>query len=50
MKMTDEQVKRLSKAQNHPANVTQDIMTFTAFFTTNEELERHIKYYEDRAV
>lgn len=49
MKMTDEQLNRLSKAQNHPANVNQDIMTFTAFFKTQEELERHIKHYEDRA-
>ena len=49
MKMTDAQVKRLSKAQNHPNNVNQDIMTFTAFLETEEELERHIRYYEQQA-
>lgn len=49
MKMNAEQVRRLLKTQNHPVNVNQDIMTFTAFFTTEDEVENHIKGYEQRA-
>jgi len=47
--MTTIQADRLSKAQNNPANINQDIMTFTAFFETEAELEKHIQYYEERA-
>jgi hypothetical protein len=49
MKMTNEQCERLIKAQNSPANNTQDIMTFTSFFETQEQLEAHIQRYERRA-
>ena len=49
MKMTPKQNQRLTKAQNNPYNVNQDIMTFTAFLDTNEELERHISLYEQLA-
>ena len=49
MKMTNEQADRLSKAQNSPANSMIDIMTFTAFLETNEELEKYITRYEKRA-
>lgn len=45
--MTSEQASRLSKAQNREINQRQDIMTFTAFMDTQEELERHIKFYEE---
>jgi hypothetical protein len=37
---------RLRTAQNHPANVHQDIMTWAAFCDTCEELERHVAVYE----
>lgn len=47
MKMTSQQVDRLSTAQNHMYNITQDIMTITAFFQTSEEVERHIERYEE---
>lgn len=49
MKMTNEQVDRLSKAQNNPYNSSADIMTFTAFCDTQEQLETHIKQYEEYA-
>ena len=49
MKMTNEQCQRLIKAQNSQANNTQDIMTFTSFFETQEQLEAHIQRYERRA-
>ncbi len=49
MKMTAEQVARLSKAQNNPYNVCADIMTITAFFETEEQLEKHIKHHENLA-
>jgi hypothetical protein len=48
-KSNPELMARLGKAQNHPANINQDIMTFCAFFDTVEELERHVVHYEDRA-
>lgn len=49
MKMTPEQNQRLTKAQNNPYNHNQDIITFTTFLDTNEELERHINLYETLA-
>ena len=48
-KNNPELMTRLAKAQNHEANITQDIMTFCAFFDTVEELERHVVCYERRA-
>jgi hypothetical protein len=45
-------MERLATAQNHPANILQDIMTFAAFaafFDSREELERHTQRYEQRA-
>jgi len=48
-KNNPELMARLGKAQNHPANINQDIMTFCAFFDTVEELERHVRCYEERA-
>ena len=41
---------RLRDAQNHPANVHQDIMTIVGFFTSREELARHVERAEERAV
>lgn len=40
---------RLGKAQNHPANINQDIMTFVGFMSSRAELERHVAHYEERA-
>jgi len=40
---------RLGTAQNHPANINQDIMTWAAMCDTREELEAHVAWYEDRA-
>jgi len=37
---------RLSLAQNHPANVNQDIMTFAAFMDSRAELELHVSRAE----
>lgn len=37
---------RLTAAQNHPANVSQDIMTFAGFCDTRAELEAHVVRYE----
>jgi len=48
-KNNPELMARLGKAQNHPANINQDIMTFCAFFDTVEELESHVRCYEERA-
>jgi hypothetical protein len=35
-------IARLTTAQNHPRFDHQDIMTFAGFFTSREELERHV--------
>lgn len=48
-KNNPELMARLTTAQNHEANINQDIMTFCAFFTTVEQLERHVEHYEERA-
>jgi len=42
-------MSRLADAQNHPANINQDIMTFAAMCDTREELEAHVLHAEDRA-
>lgn len=42
-------MSRLSVAQNHEANIRQDIMTFAAFFDTRAELLAHVERYERRA-
>jgi len=42
-------MSRLAVAQNHEANINQDITTFVAFFNTREELLRHVESYEQRA-
>lgn len=39
----------LSKAQNHPANINQDIMTFAGFMASRDELELHVARAEIRA-
>ena len=48
-KNNPELMARLTTAQNHEANINQDIMTFCAFYDTKEELERHVEHYEERA-
>jgi len=48
-KQNPDLMARLTSAQNHEANINQDIMTFVAFFNTREELLRHVERYEDRA-
>lgn len=48
-KQNPDLMARLTSAQNHEANINQDIMTFVAFFDTREELLRHVEHYEDRA-
>lgn len=48
-KQNPELMARLAKAQNHEANINQDIMTFCAFFETREQLVRHVECYEKRA-
>ena len=40
---------RLSEAQNHCANINQDIMTFAGFCNSRDELEGHVCRYEIRA-
>lgn len=40
---------RLTAAQNHPANIRIDIMTFAGMCATREELERHVERYERAA-
>jgi len=42
-------MSRLADAQNHPANINQDIMTWAAMCDTPEELEAHVLHAEDRA-
>lgn len=41
-----ELMSRLVKAQNHPCNSNQDIVTFSAFLTEPGELENHVERYE----
>jgi hypothetical protein len=48
-KSNPELMARLTSAQNHPANINQDIMTFCAFFNTVEQLQNHVEHYEERA-
>jgi hypothetical protein len=40
---------RLAAAQNHPANIDQDIMTFAGFCDSREELLAHVVRYELKA-
>lgn len=35
-------MERLAEAQNHPACINIDIMTWAAFCDSREELERHV--------
>ncbi len=39
----------LGKAQNHPANIDQDIMTFAGFMSSRDELEAYVCRAEIRA-
>jgi len=39
----------LAKAQNHPANVDQDIMSFAGLCSSRDELALHVARYEIRA-
>ena len=48
-KQNPDLMTRLAAAQNHEANINQDIMTFVAFFDTREELLQHVEHYEERA-
>jgi hypothetical protein len=45
-----ELMARLRNAQNDPANENQDIMTIVGFFESREELERHVRRYELKAL
>ena len=38
---------RLVKAQNHPANINRDVVTFAGFCDSRAELERHVLACED---
>jgi hypothetical protein len=40
---------RLTAAQNHPANISQDIMTFAGFCDSRTELMAHVVRYELKA-
>jgi hypothetical protein len=40
---------RLTAAQNHPANLSQDIVTFAGFCESRAELEAHVARYEEYA-
>ena len=42
-------IARLTEAQNHEANISQDIMTFAGFCDTREELLVHVVRYELKA-
>lgn len=42
-------MKRLTAAQNHPANINQDIMTWAGLCDSRAELERHVVCSETRA-
>ena len=44
-----ELMSRLVKAQNSPANSSQDIVTFSAFLN-DVELLAHVEHYESYAV
>lgn len=48
-KQNPDLMDRLVKAQNHPANLRIDIVTFAGFCDTREELERHVVRYETEA-
>lgn len=48
-KDSPELMKNLRTVQNHPAFDNQDIMTIVGFFTSEEELLRHVDYCESRA-
>lgn len=41
---------RLTRAQNHPANVRSDIVTFAGFCDSRDELARHVERYEAAAI
>jgi hypothetical protein len=45
-KQAPDLMARLTAAQNHPANVAQDIMTFAGFCASRAELEAHVVRYE----
>jgi hypothetical protein len=38
----------LGHTQNAPCNCNIDIMTFAGFCTTREQLETHVRHYEQR--
>ena len=44
-----ELMARLTTAQNHPANVNQDIMTYAGWCGSCEALEAHVIRYEEYA-
>jgi hypothetical protein len=48
-KQNPDLMARLTAAQNHPANVRADILSFAGFCETREELERHVERYEAKA-
>lgn len=40
-------MRRLVQAQNHPANIGRDVVTFAGLCDSREELERHVLACED---
>jgi hypothetical protein len=44
-----ELVAKVISLQNHPANITQDVVTITGFFTTRAQFARHILHLQNRA-
>lgn len=42
-------IERLTRAQNSPAHVHVDIMTFAGFCDTREELETYVTRAEEKA-
>lgn len=46
-KQSPELMARLTKAQNG-LKAPIDIMTFAGFFDSEDELQKHVEYYEDQ--
>lgn len=47
-KSSPELMARLAKAQNQPANINVDIMTFAGLCNNENELRVHVERYEAR--
>lgn len=48
-KQNPDLMQRLQAAQNHPANLGIDIVTFAGMCDSRAELEAHVVRYEQRA-